>query len=77
MRPNRKELASGPLWFQSLSFYGRPHGGLLQQKKGQTGVWPKFLETWRVFTQSCSIDFRYFGLPTDVVYGPTPLIELT
>jgi len=33
-----------------------PVSGLLQAKKGQTGVWPKFLETWRVFTQSCSFD---------------------
>ena len=31
MRPNRKEPESAIFWFQSLSFQGRPHGGLLQQ----------------------------------------------
>ena len=29
MRPNRKEPESATFWFQSLFYYGRPHGGLL------------------------------------------------
>jgi hypothetical protein len=32
MRANRKEPESAIFWYQSLSFKGRPHGGLLHRK---------------------------------------------